>query len=154
MEELGRLFDQLNHSLEETRLALERRDPVDALGAPFTSWRGGYGWMSVDVVDHEDELVVTADLPGFETDEVSVRVEDTRLIIEAEHEDLETESEEDTTRTYLRRERTHRELSRSLPLPTAIDTEHIEAKMKKGVLTVRLPKAAVEEATTIEISED
>lgn len=154
IEEFGRLLDQLNHSFEETMRALERGDAVEALEAPFAGLREG-SWMSVDVLDDDDEFVVTADLPGFETDEVSVRVDGGRLLIEAEREDAEEASETEAGGTYLRRERSRRELSRSIPLSVPVDTDGITASMKHGVLTVHLPKQdrADEGPVTIDINE-
>jgi HSP20 family protein len=103
--------------------------------------------MAVDLVEHDDEFVATVDLPGFERDDVEIEVTDHTLRIEAEHEDAMEETEEQ----YLRRERHHESMRRSIRLPEEVDKEGVKARMKNGVLTITLPRLEVEEARTIEI---
>ncbi|MFD1647872.1 Hsp20/alpha crystallin family protein [Haloarchaeobius litoreus] len=141
-EELMRLTERMNQQFEETTRTWSRDGP-----ASWLSMEGDE--MSLDLVEHDDEFVAAVDLPGFERDEVTIRVTDHRLEIDAEHE-AETEEEEEH---YLRHERTHRELHRSVRLPDEVDTENVEANMRNGVLTVTLPKREVTEARTIEIEE-
>lgn len=104
----------------------------------------------IDLVEHDDEFVVTFDLPGFEKDDVEVRVADHTLRIEAERDESVAEDDE----AYLRRERRHRSVRESVTLPDEVDTEAVSARMQNGVLTVTLPRLAVEEERTVEISEE
>jgi len=119
-------------------------------------WGSGDGWssafesMAVDLLERDDEFVVTADLPGFERDDIDIRVTDHTLRIEAER-DEETETEDET---YLRRERRHATASRSIRLPEEVETDGVSARMEHGVLTVTLPRAEVTEAKRIEIGDD
>ena len=106
--------------------------------------------MALDLVEHDDEFLVTVDLPGFERDDVSLQVTDHTLRIEAERES-EVEEEEEQ---YLRHERRQQAMHRSIRLPDDIDKENVSARMKNGVLTVTLPKLEIEEARTINIEED
>jgi len=87
------------------------------------------------------------DLPGFQKDEVAVSTTDRTLRIEAEREEATDEDEE----AYIRRERRHESVHQSVRLPDDVDAEAVTARMKHGVLTVTLPKLAVEESHTIEI---
>ncbi|WP_440991806.1 Hsp20/alpha crystallin family protein [Haloarchaeobius baliensis] len=141
-EELMRLTERMNRQFEEATRSWSGNGPA--------AWWATEGEeMSLDLVEHDDEFVVAVDLPGFERDEVSIRVTDHRLEIDAEHE-AETEEEEEH---YLRHERTHRELHRSVRLPDEVDTENVAARMRNGVLTITLPKREVTEARTVEIEE-
>jgi HSP20 family protein len=153
-DDLRRLLEQVNHSIEETALAIERGEPLEALGAPFQSWQEGYTWMPLDMLERDDEYVVMADLPGLEKGEIDVRVRDTALVIDAEHEEEETAEEE---ARFLRHERRQRGLCRTVQLPAGVDTSDISASMNNGVLTVHLPKETEEmeetEAVRIAISE-
>lgn len=139
-EEIERLFENMSRQFEEASWSWGDREPFARLSTGFET-------MAVDVVDHDDEFVVTVDLPGFDRDEVDVRVIDHRLTIEADHD----EETEDSDETYLRQERRHRELSRTITLPDAVDEDAVRARMHNGVLTVTCPKIEVEEAHDIEI---
>ncbi len=126
----------------------------------FEESMGGSDWRmmgdasaSIDVADHGEEYVVTADLPGFDTDDIDVSIHEDTLRIEAEHhEEAEeregeggegeaVEGESDEAR-YLRQERRHQSVSRSVTLPERVDEETVSATYRNGVLTVTLPKMA------------
>ncbi|GAA0669828.1 Hsp20/alpha crystallin family protein [Natronoarchaeum mannanilyticum] len=91
---------------------------------------------SVDVADQGDEFVVTADLPGYDTEDIDLTLADDTVRIEAERE----EEMEDEDEQYIRRERRHQRVSRSVPLPEAVDEDSVSASYNNGVLTVTLPK--------------
>lgn len=128
IRELERLFEQMQTNLEDAGMWWEPKQ--------LESVRTGFRSVSVDLEDRDDELVLTAELPGFERDDVDVRVTDHVLTVEAEYE----ESEEETTGEYLRHERHHGSVSRSIRLPQAVATDDIQASFKNGILTVRMPK--------------
>lgn len=125
------MFDRLSQQFEQ--------DPFGMAGFG--------GSIAVDVADHDDEYVVTADLPGFEKGDIDVSLADRTLVIEAEHE----QSAEEESADYLRRERSRQSLSRSLTLPETVDEEGIGARFKNGVLTVTLPKRESDGGQRIEI---
>lgn len=97
--------------------------------------------LSVDLADHEDSFEVTADLPGYERDDIDLSVTDRTLRISAERD----ESTEEGEGNYLRRERRRRSVSRSLSLPEEVAEEEASAAYTNGVLTVTLPKATSDE---------
>jgi HSP20 family protein len=139
-EEMERFFERLTRQFDEASRMWETEEPFGRLTAAGSS-------PAVDLVEEDDSFVVTVDLPGFERDEVEIRVTDSTLSVEARHEEeLDEESER-----YIRRERRHETIQRSIHLPDEIDTENVKARMKNGVLTVTLPKLEAEEAQTIEI---
>ncbi len=139
-DEIERLFENMSRQFDNASWSWGDREPFARLST-------GIETMAIDVVDHDDEFVVTVDLPGFDRDDVDVRVMDHRLTIEADH-DQETEEGDET---YLRQERSHRELTRTITLPDAVDEDAVTARMTNGVLTVTCPKVEVEEAHEIEI---
>lgn len=110
---------------------------LDRLSQEFTAETaalGGEG-VAVDVADHGDEFVVTADLPGFESDDIDVELRDTTLSVGAER----TEERDDDVQ-YLRQERRTESVSRSVSLPEPVAEAEVSASHSNGVLTVTLPK--------------
>lgn len=106
--------------------------------------------VPVDVVDRGDAFLVSAELPGFDRDDLTVELIDDRLRIEGER--SSEEDVEDLTGRYTRRERTRGAVTRSITLPEKVDESAVAATLDKGVLKVTLPKAAdVEEGQEIEI---
>jgi HSP20 family protein len=98
--------------------------------------------VDVDVEDAGDEVVVAADLPGFDREDIDVSVSGHTLTLRA---DRDHESHDEHEGLYVRRERRHESLSRSLSLPADVDEGAAVASYRNGVLTVRLPKVDVDE---------
>lgn len=140
-----------------------RRDPFKEIEELFEQLNAGFGEMSgefasvggaginVDVADADDQIVVTADVPGFDADDIDVSVTDRQLRIAAEHTE-ETEDTDDSETHYYRRERTKRSVSRTVSLPTDVKEREAVASYENGVLTVELPKASDESGVDIEVS--
>jgi HSP20 family protein len=102
----------------------------------------------VDILDHEKELIVRAELPGVEKDDVEVTISGDRLMIEAKREFEEEEQKE----TFYRHELGYGELMRTVALPVEIDGEHMEAELKDGILSVILPKVQAAERHTVKVA--
>lgn len=102
----------------------------------------------MDVVEKDGHLEVTAELPGLTRDDVKIELADDTLIISGEK--RQENGSKDSRRIT---ERSYGAFVRSLELPAGIKAEDIEASIDKGVLTVKLPMAAVKptEAKRIEI---
>jgi HSP20 family protein len=99
------------------------------------------GDVPVDIKDEGDAFVVVADLPGYDTEDVDVQLEDEyTLSITATREDSETVEEAE----YVRQERHSERVSRTVTLPAAVDAGTAEASHENGVLTVRLGKESVD----------
>jgi len=99
---------------------------------------------AVDIFEHEDDLVVVADLPGVEKESVDVRVEDNVLTLKA------------TAKTTLPGEPSYREYTllnyfRQFELSDKVDRDKIKAQMKHGVLTISLPKREAEKPKRIAV---
>ncbi|AEM55842.1 heat-shock protein [Haloarcula hispanica N601] len=106
----------------------------DMLGEQFGVDMGA---IPVDVVDEGDAFVVHADLPGYESEDIDVQlVEDRKLTISA----TSSQERESTDGQYVQRERRQQSMSRSVPLPEAVDDDETTASYDDGVLTVRLAK--------------
>jgi HSP20 family protein len=111
------------------------------------SWKS-FNWsIALDVVENEDEYLVKASLPGIDPKDLEITFEDNRLTIKGE---VHEETEVDKARYHMR-ERRFGSFSRSIKLPTGIDTDKIEARYDKGVLDLHLPKIEEVKPKKIEI---
>ena len=91
----------------------------------------------VDIFEREDQLVVRAEIPGVQKEDMDVLVENGVLILHGERK-REVEINEGNAH---RMERMHGMFTRSFSLPTTVDTTKVAAIYKDGVLEVTLPKA-------------
>jgi len=90
----------------------------------------------VDIYETENELVVKADLPDVNPQELDIRVENNILTIRGERK-FDNKVNEDN---YLRIERSYGSFSRSFSLANSVDSEAIKADYQNGVLTLSIPK--------------
>lgn len=144
-------FEELEEMLE--RMSKQVEEGVGGVGTAS---------VAVDVRDEGDAYVVTADLPGYEADDVDLTLSGKRLELSAERDvEYETAGEADDggsedgagTVDYVRRERRRSSVTRTVRLPEEVDPEGVEADLDNGVLTVHLPKAHAEEGHRIDIDD-
>ena len=121
---LSTLQDQLNRLFNESFRTQEE-------GSALTHWA-----PAVDISETPNELVVKADLPDVNEQDIDVRVENNLLTIRGERKFEKSVSEEN----FLRVERAYGSFSRSFSLPNTLNTDAIAAAYRNGVLTVTLPK--------------
>ena len=103
----------------------------------------------VDVVQRDNELTITADLPGLKRDEVTVDITDNALTIQGER---RREHEEQREGLY-RRERSYGSFRRVIPLPEGAITEQAKAKFRDGVLEITMPAPPSSKGRRIEIED-
>lgn len=104
--------------------------------------------VPVDIQEEDGKIVVTADLPGVEKDQVHVEASEDSLDISASH-DREVEEEQ---KNYYRRERSSRRYRRKVALPATVNPDSAEAEYENGVLTVELEKSEEEGKKEVEVS--
>ena len=90
-------------------------------------------------VDLYEELVVTAELPGIQKEQIQIEIQSEYLKVSVKEEILE-EEEEQTSHNYYRRERSISEASRLIKLPYSINKKAAKASYQNGVLEIRAPK--------------
>src|SRR5215831_4272512 len=100
---------------------------------------------AVDFYEEKDDIVVKAELPGIDKNNVEVNLTDHTLTIKGE----KKKEEEVKEKNYYRSERSYGSFVRALELPTNVHADKVKATFKDGVLEVRLPKT--EEARKKEI---
>jgi HSP20 family protein len=100
---------------------------------------------AVDVFEEKDDIVVKAEIPGMDKDNIEVNLADHTLTIKGEKKKEEEVKEEN----YYRSERSYGSFFRTLELPKDVHADKVKATFKNGVLEVRMPKT--EEAKAKEI---
>ncbi len=91
---------------------------------------------SVNVKEKDKEIVVTAELPGMDADDIDISITDDVLTLRGEKKEEKEEKEGD----YYYHELNYGSFHRDIPLPAEVETDKVKAEFKKGVLKIRLPK--------------
>jgi len=128
--EFATLSDRMNRLFGETGRTWPANWPAEE-GLTTGLWN-----PPVDVYETTDSLVLKADLPEVNKENVDISVQGNVLSIRGERKREEEVKEKD----FYRMERTHGVFTRSFTLPGTVDPEKIEAGFSGGVLTVTLPK--------------
>jgi len=141
-EELRRLQERMYRIFKEIEPSFMERKMLPATGGELATVE-----PFVDVIDKGDKVVVVADVPGVEKEDLSVNISGDRLEISAERKKEAEEKKEG----YVRRERTYTSYYRSIPLPTEVDGDKADATFENGVLEISMPKVKVPEKKKIKI---
>ncbi len=124
-------------------LSLFRDTFTDFFNDPMFVSRTNQVWNPpVDIVEQEDSVVLTAELPGISKDDISIDIQDNVLTVKGERK----EENEEKGKTYYRRERSFGKFQRAFTLSDDIITDNINAQFKEGILTVTLQKGKPEQA--------
>ncbi len=120
--------DRMNKLFEQT---LARTRGADETVTP-AAWS-----PSVDIYETADAIVLTAELPGLQKEDIEIQLQDSTLTLKGERK-FEREVKDEN---YLRIERSYGAFQRSFSLPTVVQQDEIKAVFKDGVLEVTMPKA-------------
>lgn len=135
----------MEEMLNRMRRSLLRSEPLSTApqleSGSETEVPGIRSEMNLTVDPVEDGYIVTADLPGFEKDEIDLRFDDGMLSIRGVHDT----SEETTEEGMHSRRSQQRKVHKQVRLPTGIDEDAISAAYRNGVLEVQLPTLDDEE---------
>ena len=101
----------------------------------------------VDIIDREEQVVVRAEVPGVNKDDLDVSVSDNAVTIRGETRHEEKEEKGD----YYRSEMTRGSFARTVMLPTNVDANQAKAKFSDGVLELTLPKVEQARKKTVKI---
>ncbi len=94
------------------------------------------GWPSVEVIDIDKDIRVSAELPGLDEKDVEVLMSDGVLTIRGG----KRSEVEDRERAFS--ERTYGRFERRIPLGWDVEEDKVNASFRNGVLTVTMPKSA------------
>ena len=126
--DMRRLHREVNRLFEDTSSALHDEFPL------VNIWRG------------TEDVVVTAQVPGFAPEDIDVSVLGDQLTIHAKH---ATDDVDDGA--YVRRERPRGDFTRTVHLPYRVESNHVKADLEHGVLRVAMPRLAEDRPRKISI---
>ncbi len=119
----------------------------DMLRMPIDELFSGEFVPTVDIREKENEMVIRAEIPGMEPNDVDVSLQEGNLVIKGEKK-IENEDQKDT---YYQMESKYGSFYRTIPVSREISEKDIKASFKNGVLTVQLPKNKVDSGKKIPI---
>jgi HSP20 family protein len=102
---------------------------------------------NVDIYETDQGVVIVADLPGVNKEDVAVEVKDNVMTISG----MRVGDPDPETTNYYHRERICGNFHRTFTLKALVDPEQIKAKFKNGVLTVEIPKPVEDQPRQIAV---
>ena len=119
--------------------------------SPLSTGTNGGNWIpAVNVEETNDELLLTAELPGLTEEDISIELENNVLCVSGEKREERTEGDEE--RRYHLWERRYGSFQRTFTLPRTVKADDIRAHFDKGILRVTMPKVAEAKGRKIEIA--
>ena len=142
LDELARIQDRVEALFEEVLLRPSASEGTSPAPGGAASFPGGAPsgnppgvWApAVDVVEEGGELLLYAELPGVERDDVELTVDGRRLELSGRRLPLPAD------RVFARMERSYGPFRRVFELPAEVDADAVSASFRHGVLRVALPK--------------
>ena len=124
------LMNQWRRDLERAFSGLE--EGASSNGVTAAAWM-----PAVDIKEEDGAYVLHADLPGVDSQDIELHMENNVLTLRGERRSGVTQKQDN----YQRLERVTGSFYRRFTLPDTADAEHISAKTNNGVLEVRIPKS-------------
>jgi HSP20 family protein len=142
-EDMDRLFEQFGFGRTGLTPSVSSLLGSDLWSGPSRLGRSEQALWSpqVEVFQRGNNLVVRADLPGVNKDDLHVDVENEVLTIRGER----REEQEENREGLYRSERSYGQFYRAIPLPEGVNAEQVDATYKDGVLEITLPAPKQEE---------
>ncbi|HKX31789.1 MAG TPA: Hsp20/alpha crystallin family protein [Blastocatellia bacterium] len=123
-ELMRRLTDEMDRSFENLNRSRSINGSETAIWSP-----------AVEVFERDNNLIVRAELPGLEKDNVKVEVTDDGLIIQGERKC----EHEDRQEGFYQTERSYGQFYRLIPLPEGANLDQVKAQFTNGVLEISVP---------------
>lgn len=132
----------------EVEIPEEPLEKEEKIAVKKEEWFESEGQLAIDVYQTENDLVIQSAIAGVKTEDLDISIEGDVITIKGKREKPITESGD-----YFTQECYWGSFSRQLILPVEVDPNRIEASMKEGILTVRLPKIERERKRKIVVKE-
>lgn len=152
VDETGEEAVEVEERIEvRSAVAPSEDQPVTARatdGGQHEEWLSDFeGQLNIDMYQTKDNVIVKSTIAGVRPEDIDITVANDMLTIKGARRREEHVSEDD----YFYQECYWGNFSRSVIIPVDIDSEHIEADLKDGMLTVVVPKAAKAKTKKIKV---
>ncbi len=139
-------WEPFEEELAAMREAMDRLE--EAFFGPRRRWPTPVGVsFPVDMYETDENVIVEAALPGIKPEDVDVTITGDTLRIKGE-----AKAEREIRReNYIRQERRYGAFSRSISLPSGLETDKAEATFENGILKLTIPKAEAVKPKVIEV---
>ncbi len=137
-------FEEMDRMLESFFPAWPR--PM-RLGRLWSEMSEGY-YPKMDVIDRDNEILVRAEIPGVEKDDIDVSVTDNTVTIKGASKREETEEQGN----YYRSEIARGAFTRTIALPADVDADKSSATFKNGMLELKLSKLETSKRHSIKVN--
>jgi HSP20 family protein len=118
----------------------------------FSRGDGVNNWSpAVDVSETDKEVKLELELPGINPEDVEITADNNVLTVRGEKHGERKEGAEDSR--YHLVERSYGSFTRSFQLPQGLDDSKIQAECNNGILSIRIPKAALPQPRKIQIGQ-
>jgi HSP20 family protein len=104
----------------------------------------------INIHEADDTVTLTAELPGVKVEDLEITIKNDTLSLKGEKK-VEDRPEE---ANFFRQERIFGVFRRSIELPSKIDSDKAEAKVKNGILIITLPKSAEAKAHQVSVKSE
>ena len=129
--------DEVEDAIEETEVAVDDNYSDEATHSTAGQYEEQEGQLTVDVFQDDENIIIQSTIAGVSPDDLDVSITNDMVTIRGERRQQFDVDQED----YFYQECYWGTFSRSIILPVEIDADRAEAKIKNGILTVRIPKA-------------
>ena len=152
--EAEKMFDKLSEITTETasRAYDFFRERGGEFGLELDDWfkaeREILRPVTVEIRESDGNIIVSAAIPGFKPDEIEVSIKDRRLILSGQTEAREEKEKENVLFTEWRSNRFFRQVT----LPATVDADKVVARLKDGILDLKMPKAEERDATKVSVA--
>jgi len=136
-ESLGRVRDKIAIFLDRMKTHKEPGQSPEHLTSDIVPAFMETGGPLLDMHESETELQVTVEVPGLRKEELAIELVGKRLIIRGERQIMRERTEKDGG---LFSERRYGCFSRSLLLPYEVASSGVQADLKNGILTIKIPR--------------
>jgi HSP20 family protein len=130
------------------RASESKAAPVRAEVGPHEEWLSDYeGQLNIDMYQTKDNVIIKSTIAGVRPEDMDITVANDMVTIKGARHREENVGDDD----YFYQECYWGNFSRSVIIPVDIDSEHIEADLKDGILTIVVPKAAKAKTKKIKV---
>ncbi len=133
----------------QTEMLVDTNDEQSATSNSDSSipQEDGEGQLTIDVYQNDNEVIIKSTIAGVKPEDLDVSINNDMVTIRGERK----QEEEITEENYYYQECYWGNFSRSVILPVDVLADKIEASMKNGILTIKMPKADNTKAKKIQV---